>query len=371
MRDHVHRTLTRMFLAAILGCLLAAPAHAQQGSSPTGSPDGLLSVETVGIEPTVGKSGEVVNATFRLRFRDLVREGQEVLILEDRMVPDRLPLAPFEAVGLDVDKRQIEDLHVWTFTYRVRIVGQNKGITTLPSIAFYWLVRDLGQSVEEAEVRQAASNPLQFRYVSTVTDDLALDIRDEIELGSFARRATLFRMLAWFVAPLPLVAWVISAGLSLRRRRLPQAPVTRAAVREEGPDPRLPDAPTTRQARSRLRRQIRALRPGHAPEGIAPQVDLVKALRAYLMAEVPNLNPGDMARDIRRHVQTTIVAGSRKEALDVLAGILIECQDELEQGVSTATRDPLTEEQRIDSALAVLHPTAQWRDRATRLLTRR
>ena len=374
MGEPVHRPLLRSMLFAFAGCFVAAAVLAQERPSPPASTDSVLSVETLGLEPTVGKSGDVVDATYRLRFRDMVREGREVMILEDRMAPERLPLAPFDAVGLDVQKQQTGDQHTWTFTYHVRVIGLNKGIVKLPSIAFYWLVRDLGQSVEKAEVRQTASAPLQFRYVSTITDEPVLDIRDDIELGSFARRATLFRVIAWIVAPLPLVAWVVSAGMALRRRRTPLAPVKRSIAREEPPDPLEPIAPTIRQARGRLRHEARALQDlagAHGHADIPAQAELVRSLKRYLTAELPNLNPGDTARDISRHIQRQVTGGIRKEALGALAAILVDCQDELEQEVRRPTRDPLSEVQRIDAALAALHPSARWRDRVRQLLTRR
>ena len=74
-----------------------------------------IQVETLELEPTVVKTGDVITQTYRLRFPDLISEGREILVLEDRMVPENLPVHPFEAVTLDVYKSQVEDEHIWDF----------------------------------------------------------------------------------------------------------------------------------------------------------------------------------------------------------------------------------------------------------------
>ena len=50
-----------------------------------------VSVETLEIEPTVVKTGDLIIQTYRVRFPDLINEGREVIILEDRMAPENLP----------------------------------------------------------------------------------------------------------------------------------------------------------------------------------------------------------------------------------------------------------------------------------------
>ena len=201
------------FFVFLLADLAAAPVFAQV--TQPAAEESPLTVETIGLEPTVGKSGDVITATYRVRFPDLISKGKEVLVLEDRMAPENLPLAPFDAVGLVVDKRQVGDLHIWDFVYRLRLVGPKKEPTTLRSVTFYWLVRDIGQKIEDAQVRQSTTGPLTFRYVTTITDEAVLGLRDDIELGSFARRAALFRLVGWGIAPLPLVIWVFAAVMAL------------------------------------------------------------------------------------------------------------------------------------------------------------
>ena len=146
--------------------------------------------------------------------------------------------------------------------------------------------------------------PLEVRYVTTITSDPVLDIHDRVELGSFGGRITLLRGVAWLIAPLPLLFWVVGA-LRVARRPSPECrkhprSTARAAVAATIPPP-----PTVAQARRAL---IRCLREPPRPAMpldermlIAFQRNVVIALRGYLLAEIPSLNPGDTAKDIRRY----------------------------------------------------------------------
>ena len=82
----------------------------------------------------------------------------------------------------------------------------------LPSFSFYYLVRDLGEDIEDAEVQQVDGGQGLVRYVTSITDEPLLDIRDTVELGTFSGLATFFRALAWVVAPLPLLDLARHAG---------------------------------------------------------------------------------------------------------------------------------------------------------------
>ena len=113
-----------------------------------------IQVETLELEPTVVKTGDVITQTYRLRFPDLISEGREILVLEDRMVPENLPVHPFEAVTLDVYKSQVEDEHIWDFEYGLRLIAPEKAVYVVPSFSFYYLMRDLGEDIEDAEIQQ-------------------------------------------------------------------------------------------------------------------------------------------------------------------------------------------------------------------------
>ena len=96
--------MTRLLVTSVTGLLLiASPASAAQPDDGAPGP-GLVRIETLELEPTVAKTGDVITQRYRLRFPDLIADGQEIIILEDRMTPEALPVHPFEAVSLEVEK---------------------------------------------------------------------------------------------------------------------------------------------------------------------------------------------------------------------------------------------------------------------------
>ena len=177
-----------------------------------------IMVETLEVEPTVVKTGDLIKQTYRLRFPDLINAGREIIILEDRMVPENLPIHPFEAVALEIRKSQVDSEYIWDFVYDMRLVAPEKAVYVVPAFSFYFLVRDLGEDIEDAEIQQVDGGQSLVRYVTTMNDVPTLNIRDTIELGEFSGRAALFQTIAWTVAPLPLLIWCCSFGSRESRR---------------------------------------------------------------------------------------------------------------------------------------------------------
>ena len=70
-----------------------------------------------------------------------------------------------------MEKHQVGSQHVWEFRYRLRIVAPKKDVLALRSFTFFYLVRDLGQPIEDARVLQAETMPLEVRYVTTITGE--------------------------------------------------------------------------------------------------------------------------------------------------------------------------------------------------------
>ena len=320
---------------------------------------GPVRVETLELEPTVVKTGDLITQGYRLRFPDLVSEGQEIIILEDRMTPEALPVHPFEAVSLIVDKRRIEDEHIWDFTYGFRLVDPNKMTYLLPNFSFYYLIRDLGEDIEDAEVQQVDGGQGLVRYVTSITDEPLLDIRDTIELGNFAGRATVFRTLAWTVAPLPLLLWLV---MLVRLARKPKM-VSLEKQQEEDELARLeaqiPVPPSIWEARRSVHHELKTLQ--SLPKGVggdrllACQRSLVLALRDYLLADLPDLVSGDTSLDMQRHVEG-LEDGPRKTALGVLAGRLVGYQRGLECGQPVTPLKSTEEVGQLVDALSQLRP---------------
>ena len=352
---------TQMVVFGAVLSLALATASAQLPDVQS-APVGPVRVETLELEPTVVKTGDLITQRYRLRFPDLIDEGQEIIILEDRVAPETLPVHPFEGVSLSVNKNRIDDEHIWDFAYGFRLVDQTKMTYILPNFSFYYLVRDLGEDIEDAEVQQVDGGQGLVRYVTTMTDEPLLDIRDNIELGSFARRATFFRTLAWTVAPLPLFVWLV---MLLRLTRKPKVISMEKAQEEEELariEAQIPVPPSIWEARRELSRRLSVL------EDLAPSADtvtrlnfereMVLSLRGYLQAELPGLYPGDTALDIKRHVEE-LAAGSRKDALDVLTVRLVAYQRGLEYNDPASIENPGEEARMMGLALSRLRPHVQ------------
>ena len=329
------------------------------GSAAAQSP---IMVETLELEPTVVKTGDVISQTYRLRFPDLISEGREIIVLEDRMVPENLPVHPFEAVSLDVVKRQIEDEHIWDFEYGLRIIAPEKAVYLVPSFAFYYLIRDLGEDIEDAEIQQVDGGQGLVRYVSTMTDVPVLDIRDTIELGEFGGRAALFSTAAWAVAPLPLLVWLVFLVRQWRKKEVIPTEVARELEEIERLEAQIPAPPSIWEARRALQGHVRTLgaAEGNGALGDLKQ-DLVISTREYLQAELPALRSGDTPKDILRHIEG-LDDGGRKSALATLASRLAEHHAGLEQGDASAIADPKEEARLLEDALAALRPHVRlWR----------
>ena len=350
------RFLAMALVAAAAGW--AVPLAAQEAGVPP------ITIETLEIEPTVVKTGDLITQTYRVRFPDLIDEGRELLILEDRMAPENLPVHPFEAVSLAVDKRQVDDEHVWDFAYGLRLIAPEKAVYVIPSFGFYYLIRDLGEDIEDAEIQQVDGGQRMVRYVTTMNDLPILDIRDTIELGEFGGRAALFRAMAWTLAPLPLAIWLFLLFRQARRTETVPTEVARELEEIERLESLIPAPPSIWEARRALRKQVQALQEVPTSDNGSLHAltrDLVIATREYLQAELPDLRSGHTAKDIQRYVEG-LKDGGRKEALASLSTRLVIYQAGLERGDSETIADPMEEAGAIDASLTELRPHIQlWR----------
>ena len=350
--------MRQMLVSLVAAGALVGGAPASAGAQDAGASP--VQVETLEIEPTVVKTGDVITQVYRVRFPDLIGQGREIIILEDRMVPENLPIHPFEAVSLEIRKRHVDSEHIWDFVYGMRLIAPEKAVYVVPSFGFYYLVRDLGEDIEDAEIQQIDGGQGLVRYVTTMNDLPILDIRDTIELGEFGGQAVFFRALAWAVAPLPLLVWL---GFLVRLARKPKTVSLEAAREAEELDrieAQIPVPPSIWEARRTLRAQLRALAGAAQGGGAAVISGLVISARDYLRAELPDVNSGDTPRDIKAHVEG-LKDGARKEALSTLASRLVVYQDGLERGEVTID-NPAGEVAALDASLTALRPHIRlWR----------
>ena len=338
---------------ALVGGTPASAGAQDAGASP-------VQVETLEIEPTVVKTGDVITQVYRVRFPDLIAQGREIIILEDRMVPENLPIHPFEAVSLEIRKRQVDSEHIWDFVYGMRLIAPEKAVYVVPSFGFYYLVRDLGEDIEDAEIQQIDGGQGLVRYVTTMNDLPILDIRDTIELGEFGGQAVFFRAMAWAVAPLPLLLWLVFLVRLARKPKTVSLEAAREAEELDRIEAQIPVPPSIWEARRTLRAHLRALAGAAQGGGAAVISGLVISARDYLRAELPDVNSGDTPRDIKAHVDG-LKDGARKEALSTLASRLVVYQDGLERGEVTI-ENPAGEVAALDASLTALRPHIRlWR----------
>ena len=350
--------MRQMLVSLVAAGALVGGAPASAGAQDVGvSP---VQVETLEIEPTVVKTGDVITQVYRVRFPDLIAQGREIIILEDRMVPENLPIHPFEAVSLEIRKRQVESEHIWDFAYGMRLIAPEKAVYVVPSFGFYYLVRDLGEDIEDAEIQQIDGGQGLVRYVTTMNDLPVLDIRDTIELGEFGGQAVFFRAMAWAVAPLPLLLWLVFLVRLARKPKTVSLEAAREAEELDRIEAQIPVPPSIWEARRTLRAQLRALAGAAQGGGAAVISGLVISARDYLRAELPDVNSGDTPRDIKAHVDG-LKDGARKEALSTLASRLVVYQDGLERGEVTI-ENPAGEVAALDASLTALRPHIRlWR----------
>ena len=334
-----------------------------------------LTVETLKPVPTVVKSGEPFVVVYRVKFPDLIGEGRELVVLEDRMVPENLSVDPFDASSVAVVKRRVGDEHIWDFAYTFRMLNPTKRTYVLPRVRFFWLVRDLGETIEDADAQLIDSDELYVSYVTTVTEDPVIDVRDTVELGSFRTRATIMKAIAWTIAPLPLVVWLVLFVRLMRRPRLARQDPLKGEDDLEALEVYL--EPAAGQTRRQLARQLKVLGamdhqspPGNGQAWLALERSLVISLKDLLRAELPELNPGDTPKDIKAHIERSVKSGTRKDALMTLASKMVVYQGGLEQGKPAPVEDAEMEARRLQRSLRQLRPLvrvstslADWVDR--------
>lgn len=289
------------------------------------------------------------------------------------MTPEALSVHPFESIDLQIEKRAVRHGYVWDFAYRLRLIHPDKSSYTIPALSVYWLVRDFGEALEEAEVQQVETAPAIVRYVTTIMDSGLLDIRDTLDLGDYAPLATAWTAIAWVVSPLPLLIWILYVA-RLSRRPRPIGARDRTDQELDHIEQQLSAPPSVALARRQLRRTICQLRdtaPGEDRRTLpAIERDLVIATRDYLHAELPELNHGDTAREIRNHVETRVSPGDRQAALLALASRLVVYQRRLELGVAESVSNPDEEARALDLSLDHLRPHVQMWRRVRNGLTR-
>ena len=145
--------VTMLLTGSMLQMLPLMAQQATQDAEETPPDMSSVWVETLELEPTVVKTGDVISQTYRVHFPDLISEGREIIILEDRMAPENLPVHPFEGISLDVQKRQVGDEHIWDFEYGLRLIAPDKAFYVLPGFSFYYFALFVWSNLTSKDIR--------------------------------------------------------------------------------------------------------------------------------------------------------------------------------------------------------------------------
>ena len=351
--------MRQMLVSLVAAGALVGGAPASAGAQDAGASP--VQVETLEIEPTVVKTGDVITQVYRVRFPDLIAQGREIIILEDRMVPENLTDPPVRG-GLARDPqaagRQRAHLGL-RLRHAADRAGRRPSTSCRRSGSTTWS-GTWARTSRTPRIQQIDGGQGLVRYVTTMNDLPILDIRDTIELGEFGGQAVFFRAMAWAVVPLPLLLWLVFLVRLARTPKMVSLEAAREAEELDRIEAQIPVPPSIWEARRTLRAQLRALAGAAQGWGVAVISGVVISAREYLRAELPDVNSGDTPRDIKAHVDG-LKDGARKEALSTLASRLVVYQDGLERG-EVAIENPAGEVAALDASLTALRPHIRlWR----------
>lgn len=299
--------------------LLASPSlmFAQDDDNQT-SP---LVVDGCRTSKTTVTTYEPFKLTCRIRFMDLSEYGRNIKILTDELDPENVSLAPFEAEGgVRIKKGKTDGVFVWDITYTLRRIGKEKGVDTIPPIAIQWVLIDESSGSEEHKT--SYSKPLIINYVSSITPEENIDIRDSVDLGSFKEGVYLFWVLTFFFL---LTAFVIFwQGV----RKKPAVAETVEEVQRilEDRYRKLSVAESIRFARKRIKSLKRE------DDLIKVKRDLIGIIRRVILACVPALSWGSTPNEMYGYIDEKLVRKRLRlrEVLLELVRYMINYQEDLD-----------------------------------------
>lgn len=202
--------------------LLTTPLWSQQISP--------LIVETLPPTPAVVKSGEFFQQTYRIHFLDLSARGQEIVVLEDQLSAFNVPIFPFEAINLDKAKNKVGNVHIWDFTYTLRLLNKEKGVYIIPKIRIPWIWEGGEQNHPVVETEE-----VPVHYISTITPGAFLNVRDRIDFGSFYRTAQRLWVVSGTLLVVLVTFWAVALFKQGRlRHQSAMLPLVIAQEADEG-----------------------------------------------------------------------------------------------------------------------------------------
>lgn len=328
---------------AIAILLIATPGYAQEVSS--------IVVETPKTaNPTTVITGQLLTQTFVVRFIDLTDEGEEIIVQEDGLNPGML--GNFEVLRLDPVKltpppKQFRE-HWWYLTYTLRIVNAKKGPYIIPPLTVPWVKKRVGQNISDPSLKvntDFKTNEVHINYVTIIPEkETNLDVRDEMNFGSFSSKAVELRVYSWLLGTVPLLIFVT---LLVRNRRS----VRRTKESDSQISPEAEDTSLSVLKVVSKKKALRNLRRRVPPDdfykliGVATNEDLFRVevrlsepLNDFLRAEL-SLNVGATPLEMAAHVEQKLKDGRRKKLLLRLTETAVLYYQDVERGKCLSSAD--------------------------------
>ncbi len=311
-----------VFILMLLLAGLSLTVRAQQISP--------LVVETIreSTEPTTVRTGEPFTQVYKIKWIRSASWGKEVLLLEDQIKPKGFPapLGDLEIIGWLLDDPIVTgngETEEYSRRLQVafRLIYPKKGEFIIPSMEIYWAIKS-GDTVESQEPMK--TDEILVNYVSTVTDDPYLDVREDINFGSYSRRADLFWWLSRAVFPL-LALTALAAALQFMRSAKRRKTEKREDVPDKGEE--IPMAAvyvpvSFSKAYKNFFRTLTRVSDNQPADRLIVKRELAGCLLAVLKSGL-NLRPGDTAGEIKKRVEEKVKDGLRKTALLLLLQHLV------------------------------------------------
>ncbi|MDP3792962.1 MAG: hypothetical protein Q8Q89_04540 [bacterium] len=316
-----------------------------------------LIVETLrkSTAPTTVRTGELFLQVYKISYIYSERWGKEVLILEDEMKPKTYPtpLGDFEVISWFLDKPIVtkgEETDEYTrhLYVTLRIINPKKGAYLIPKFEVLWALK-VGEKIETQEPFE--TEEIDINYVTTVTKDPYLDIRDSTDFGDYSGQANRFWYISRVGAPsVALISMVllISSLKSAKRRKIKQS--TEKLVDENQQEYIVELAPLSfdEAYRNFFREaaKLEALENGNVGLTVMDSIDLISiqkrlapVLRDVLRTSLGGVNPGDTGLDIGLYIEKNVKSGAYKDGVLYLQQKLADYEKNIQLGVLAYSRD--------------------------------
>lgn len=330
----------KALLLAVFVLLIATPVYAQ-----TASP---VTVETLDTTPTLVRTGQLFVQGYRIRYLDLSRYGEKVIIYDDKIqtgflsLPAEIGVVAFDDGKENERKKGNETTRDIFFT--LRVIGAEKGSKKLLKSKLEWAIQRAGQTEENAENQESieTEKEVYINYVTTVTKDPFLDIKDKADFGDRKSLAWTLWLMSRVMSPIAVLLPLVWAVLYLRRRK-PVSEKEADSVRTESEDREEPELEVSfAEAYRQFFRGLGKIEKDYSPfndvktnkdKMLELERKLFSLVRNLVAAKMGNLNPGDTPNRIHEMSENQ---GKYRIPLSWLTDRLVRYEQDIESGESLA-----------------------------------